>query len=678
MAWGRSFLLGGLSLAALALEGPAAAADIAGGMVLKAPPSNAAYQDWTGFYFGGHVGYGRGHAGTTFFEPTSDLAPTGASNSFGSLFGGAQAGYNYMLSPRLLIGLEADIAFPNFLANDDEVASRVTADTAVAHKLDALGTVRGRLGYAFKHWLIYATGGFAWSQARFLQWPGVVDDQDKVLRRVTGWTLGAGTEVAIAPKWTARLEYLYSRLGNVEAIFPSGTAYETSFDIHMFRLGLNRQLSWSDVGASGKADALISKAGDIGTANGSWNIHGQFTFIGQGYPAFHSPYEGTNSLFGGSQFRNTASATAFIGVRPWDGTELYVNPELMQGFGLSDTLGVAGFPNGEAQKAGFPMPRLDMARVFLRQTFGLGGEQEKIEDGPNQLAGKQDISRITFAIGRFATMDFFDGNTYSHDPRVSFLNWNLMCCGSYDWAMDKISYTWGAVAEFNQKYWALRAGYVLLPSVSNGNMFDTHIPERGQYLAELELRYSLFAQPGKLRLLGWINHGSMGSYADAIAMPMTTPNYPDITQTEQIRTNYGFVVNLEQAITGDLGVFSRASWSPGLIEIMGWTDCDQSLSLGTVLKGTSWGRPNDRIGVAGVIEGLSGEARAYFAAGGLGILIGDGQLNYRHEKILEAYYAYGLDKWTALTFDYQLIANPGYNADRGPVSVYAVRFHAEF
>ena len=161
-------------------------------------------------------------------------------------------------------------------------------------------------------------------------------------------------------------------------------------------------------------------------------------------------------------------------------------------------------------------------------------------------------------------------------------------------------------------------------------------------------------------------------------MPVTTPNYPDITQTRQVRANYGFVANIEQAITSDLGIFSRASWSPGLVEIIGWTDCDESLSFGAVLKGNAWGRPDDKIGVAGVVEGLSPIARAYFAAGGLGILIGDGQLNYRPEKILEAYYAYSLNKWATLTFDYQFINNPGYNADRGPVSVFSGRLHAQF
>jgi high affinity Mn2+ porin len=178
--------------------------------------------------------------------------------------------------------------------------------------------------------------------------------------------------------------------------------------------------------------------------------------------------------------------------------------------------------------------------------------------------------------------------------------------------------------------------------------------------------------------MAWMNQANMGSYSEAVALPIDSPNYPDITLTRRVRTNYGFVVNAEQAITDDLGVFSRASWSPGLLEIIGWTDCSAALSLGTVLKGTAWGRPNDAIGIGGVVEALSPQARAYFAAGGLGILIGDGQLNYREEKILEVYYAYRIDKWSALTFDYQFIADPGYNADRGPVSIFAARFHAEF
>jgi high affinity Mn2+ porin len=651
----------------VSIAAPALGADAVPHIPLKAPVSPNF--DWSGWYVGGHVGYSRGSGRDTLFDPD----PTASDASFGSLFGGLQIGYNYLLPSRLLVGIEGDISFPNFL-EDGIVTSRTTPSSTVAEKLDFVSTVRGRVGYAFDRLLVYATGGFAWSEARFLEDPGLTNNEDKILGLRAGWAAGAGVELAVAAGWTARLEYLYDHLGAAGGVFPSGTGYNsTTTDLHSVRLGLNRKLDWADAAT---APGNVSDRWAIGPNN--WNVHGQFTFIEQGYPAFHSHYEGANSLSGASQAKNTVSATAFIGFRPWDGTEIYVNPELMQGFGLSETLGVAGFPNGESQKSNFPIPRFNIARLFLRQTFGLGGEQETIEDGPNQIAGKQDISRITVTAGKFAVTDFFDGNTYANDPRTSFLNWNIYGGGSYDWTMDKISYTWGAFAELNQKYWVFRAGYFLVPVVSNVNNFDTQIPERGEYISELELRYSLFSQPGKLRLMGWANIANAGSYADALAMPITTPNYPDITLTRKVRTNYGFVANVEQAITGDLGVFSRASWSPGLVEIIGWTDCDESLSFGMVLNGRAWGRLHDKIGIAGVVEGLSPAARAYFAAGGLGILIGDGQLNYRPEQILEAYYAYRLNKWATLTLDYQFVDNPAYNADRGPVSIFAARLHAEF
>jgi high affinity Mn2+ porin len=651
----------------VALAGSAGAAD--GVIPTKATPIPYADAfDWSGFYVGGHVAYSLGRVDSMLSDPD----PTVSSNAFSGLYGGVQGGYNYAFPSRLLLGTEADITFPYFYPDGTIFKGGTPQATAVTDQIDYIATLRGRFGYAFDHWLIYGTGGFAWSQARFGETPGVASDEDKILLTRTGWALGLGAEVAIAPDWTARIEYLYDRFGPVAGVFPSGTAYQSVFDIETLRLDLNYKLGVADAGTSARPSNdpwLI--------APDAWNIHGQFTFIEQGYPAFHSPYEGANSLSGANQAKNTVSSTAFIGFRPWDGTEIYINPEITQGFGLSDTLGVAGFPSFEAQKASFPMPRFDMARVYVQQTFGLGGEQETIEDGPNQIAGKEDISRLTLIAGRFAVTDFFDNNTYAHDGRTQFFNWNIDCCGAYDWTMDQLSYTWGAMAELNQKFWAFRAGYFLVPDVSNSDNYDTNFPD-GEYIGELELRYSLFSQPGKLRLMAWANRANMGSYAEAVAEPITTPNYPDITLTRAVRTNYGFEANLEQAITHDLGVFSRASWNTGLYEIIAWTDCDESLSAGAVLKGTSWGRPDDRFGVAGLIEGLSPEARAYFAAGGLGILIGDGALNYQPEKILEIYYSYSLNSWASLTLDYQFVDDPAYNADRGPVHIFAGRLHAEF
>ena len=652
----------------IALGGCARAADLWGTMSAKALPAPAPYYDWTGFYVGGHVAYSMGRATSTL----TDLSPSVVGNAFSSLYGGVQAGYNYVFPSRLLLGAEADITFPNFFENGTIFTAGTIQGTTVTDQIDYIATLRGRFGYAFDHWLIYGTGGLAWSQARFGETPGIASNEDKILLTRTGWALGLGAEVAIAPNWTARIEYLNDRFRTVAGVFPSGTSYQSVFDIQTLRLGLNYKL---DAAAADTPAHASSDPWPI--APDAWNVHGQFTFVGQGYPAFPSPYQGQNSLSGANQAKETVSATAFIGFRPWDGTDIYVNPEITQGFGLSDTLGVAGFPNMEAQKASFPMPRADLARVYVQQTFGLGGEQETIADGPNQIAGKEDISRLTVIAGKLSVTDFFDNNAYAHDGRTQFFNWNINCCGSYDWTMDQISYTWGAMAELNQKFWAVRAGYFLVPVISNTDDFDMHFPD-GEYIGELELRYSLFSQPGKLRLMAWDNRANAGSYAAALAEPLATPAYPDISLVRQVRTNYGFEANVEQAITDNLGVFSRATWSPGLDEIIGWTDCDQSLSAGAVLKGTSWGRPDDKIGVAGVIEGLSPEARAYFAAGGLGILIGDGALNYRPEKVLESYYSYSLNSWASLTFDYQFVADPAYNADRGPVHIFAGRLHAAF
>ena len=653
------FITAALSMSAR----PAQSADMPNFVPTKAEPVANHY---SGFYLGGHFGYHRGH-----FNILTDIDSHG---SFGALHAGVQAGYNHMLSRHWLMGLEADMSFPNFLQTDDVVWTKpAMGNSNITEKLDYIGRLRGRIGYVFDRLLVYGAAGYAWSQARFTQSPDSLTDEEKILRTRSGWTAGIGAEIALSPGWSARFEYLHDQFGATNATFLSGTHVESKSDLHSLRIGLN----WKAGSFSADSPALDPTTSAKRVLN-DWNVHGQITLVGQGYPPFNSPYEGPKSLSGAAQFQNTGSATAFLGVRLWEGGEFYANPELMQGFGLSDVSGLAAFPNGEAQKSSFPVPRSNMARLFVRQTFGLGGEQETIEDGPNQIAGKQDINRITVTAGKFAVTDFFGGNSFANDPRTTFLNWNIYGNGSYDWTMDKLSWTWGAVTELNQEHWALRFGYFLVPDKSNSNYFDRHAPERGEYAAELELRYSFFSKAGKLRFFGWANNAIMGSYSEALALPITSADYPDITMTRRVRTNYGIVVGAEQAITEDIGIFSRASWSPGLFEVIGWTDVSNSFSFGGVIKGTSWGRPNDRVGIAGVTEGLSRDARSYFEAGGLGILIGDGRLNYRRENVIEAYYAYSFDKWATLTLDYQHFNNPAYNHDRGPVSVFSIRAHAEF
>jgi high affinity Mn2+ porin len=477
---------------------------------LKAPPAPASSFDWTGFYVGGHVGYARGNARVNLVD--DDV--TNFSPRFGSLTAGLQGGYNYVLPSRLLLGVEADASFPNFLAADDLAWFRTTPDTDIAEKIEFMSTVRGRLGYAFDHWMVYATGGFAWSLGRFLQTPGAIEDTDKTLHLHTGWAAGAGAEFAIAANWIARLEYLYANLGHADVLFPSGTTAGSAYDVHMIRGGLNYKL--------GSPTTYVPDFAAFQTQFPEWEFHGQTTYIQQGYPPFHSPYLGANSFTPWAQTRETWTASAFLGLKLWDGGELYYNPELLQGFGLHDTTGAAGFPNGEAQKSNFPYPRYSTSRLFLRQTFGLGGEQETVESDYGQMAGKRDVSRVTVQVGRFAVHDVFDTNAYAMDPREDFMNWSIWAAGAFDYPADRIGLGYGAVAELNEKYWAVRAGYFLAASQPNANEFDMELFRRGAYIAEFETRYSLLARPGKFRVGIWADTYFSGSYSEAVDLSLIT------------------------------------------------------------------------------------------------------------------------------------------------------------
>jgi high affinity Mn2+ porin len=657
-SWECVFASVGLSL--LALDGPAVAAD----MPVKAPPIQALF-DWTGLYVGAHAGYSRGSSSAVLSDPTP--TPIAASGTFSGVIGGVQAGYNLRLSSGLLFGVEADITFPNYLTSNSVVSLLATAQSELIEQWDYVATARGRVGYAAGPWLAYATGGLAWAGERFLNAPANGSDE-KVLNTRLGWAAGAGVEYAFSPHWSARLEYLYSRFEKADIRFPSGTQYTSTLDFQSLRVGLNRKIDWP-------GSPNFSPASPADPESDRWEIHGQTTFLPQGYPAFHAPYSGPNSLTPAPQLQQTWSNSLFLNARLWKGGEVYYNPELLQGFGLNDTVGVGGFPSGEAQKSNFPYPHYNTSRLFVRQTFGFGGEQEELASGPTQLAGKVDVSRLTLQAGKFAVVDIFDGNAYAKDARRDFMNWSIWAPGAFDYSADKVGLTYGATAEFNQKQWALRGGYFLMQAVSNANSFDTRVFERGTYVLELETRYSLFSQPGKLRTIAWLNSAFSGSYRETLDNPAFEL---DIAQTRRGRIKYGYVINLEQALSDEVGLFGRWSWNDGKTEIMAFTDIDASLSLGLSLKGAKWGRPDDVIGIGGAINALSRDHRDFIAAGGLGILIGDGQLNYRRERILETYYALALNKAFTLTADYQLITNPAYNADRGPVHIFSGRLHGEF
>jgi len=409
-----------------------------------------------------------------------------------------------------------------------------------------------------------------------------------------------------------------------------------------------------------------------------WSVHGQMTLVEQYHPAFKSPFRGRNSLDPGSRGDETFDATLFAGVRLWDGGEVYANPEIDQGFGLSDTLGLAGFASGEAYKVGKSTPYFRLQRLFFRQTFDLGGDIENVEAAPNQLGGTRTANNIVVTAGKISPTDIFDTNSYAHDPKNDFLNWAIIDAGAFDYAADAWGYSYGIVAEWTEAWWTLRAGLFDLSRVPNTTELETDFSQF-EVVAELEERHSWWGQAGKLKLLGFVNRGRMGSYNDAVRLGELTHTTPDTAAVRHYSSRPGFSLNLEQHLSDDLGLFARASINDGSKEAYEFTEINRSVSLGLSLNGSDWDRPDDTLGIAAVVNGLSDSARRYFAAGGLGILIGDGQLpRYGSEDVVEAYYSAQVSAGLDAGADYQFIANPAYSSERGPVSILGARLHAQF
>lgn len=431
-------------------------------------------------------------------------------------------------------------------------------------------------------------------------------------------------------------------------------------------------------GATTNAPSSPAQQNDrINSENEQWAVHGQVTNIAQKHSALAVPYSGANSLSQNSPIEETTDITLFVGRRLWRGAEAWLDAEIDQGFGFDNTLGIAGFPNGGAYKVGANVPYFRLPKAFVRQTIALGGDEEKIEAAANQLASTGTADNVTLTIGKFAVTDIFDNNAYAHDTRADFMNWSIIDAGSFDYAADSWGYTFGATVEWNQAWWTLRAGYFQLSTIPNGKVAGIDFSENSINL-EAEERHQWLGHPGKVKLLAWVNHGSMGSYRDAVQLGLATATTPDMSRVRRVGSRPGIVLNVEQELASGLGVFARWSANRGDKEAYEFTDINQSISAGLSLKGDRWGRHDDTVGVAAVANRISGTAQQYFGAGGLGILVGDGQLNYRPERILEMYYSLHVNVYASVALDYQYVANPAYNQDRGPVSIYGVRLHAAF
>lgn len=381
------------------------------------------------------------------------------------------------------------------------------------------------------------------------------------------------------------------------------------------------------------------------------------------------------------------TADLFSGAKLWKGAEMHADALVWQGFGLSQTFGVEGFPNGDAYKAGTRTPNYTFAHLFLRQTVRLGGEQEDVADGPLTIAGKQDISRLTFTLGRLTPKDILDNNAYANDPHTQFMNWALMATGTWDYGEDTVGYTTGLGVELNQPSWAIRYGFFQMPREKNGFTGDDQIlmwPRRGAYgpfwsswamAAELERRYAGGAGPGTLRAMAWVDEANMASYQAALPILLANGVGADITPARAFRHKYGFGLSWDQQVATGLGVFSRVGWNDGQEETWTFTDVNYTASLGVSVTGLAWRRPHDTFALAGAVNGASRANQRFLEAGGTDMLSGDGALSYGWEGIVETYYDVPIAGRMRGSVDYQFVVDPAFNRARGPVSVFAVRLH---
>ncbi len=434
------------------------------------------------------------------------------------------------------------------------------------------------------------------------------------------------------------------------------------------------------------AQLVIAQPPDS-TKPSDWSSHFQLTVINQIHSGFHAAYSGTNSLSDTVEPAATSiTTTLFLGRRLWKGAAIYANPEVSGGRGLSYSVGVAGALNGETYRIGNPEPVLSLSRAYFQQSFPLGHtDYEDIPNGPNQVAESLPTHRITITAGKYAMSDFYDVNTYSHDPRGAFLNWSLMSNGAWDYPADTKGYTSGLIVEWHSPNWAARLSTVAVPVVANHPKMEFVLGKAESETLELERETKLGSHPGVIRLLFSYTQSRAPSYkAGLAAVKDGDTALLKVIDGNGEGTSYGghktgIGLNAEQELTDNIGAFARVGWNDGQYATWAFTEIDQTASAGLSFKGAPWKRKDDVVGVAAVVNGISSAHQAFLKAGGYGFIIGDGNLNYGHESIVETYYKARLYEHMYLTCDYQYVTNPGYNKDRhGPVSVFAFRGHIEF
>ena len=447
----------------------------------------------------------------------------------------------------------------------------------------------------------------------------------------------------------------------------------TSTNSSPFNLFLSRSHKSAETSASSLASITPSWFPQV--------VGAQIESINQWMPSFHNDYQGPQSLSHYTYGKADSQVYAInLGSQLTKNLQAYTDIAWFKGSGISGGMGAGGYVNGDMVRAGSSnLPEdIYIARAYLKYShpFLSEGKTETVDRGPDQLAVSQSINRIEMKIGKLAAADDFDLNRYANNSTNQFFNYDFMFNTAWDYAADTRGYSYGIVSSINQEKWRWATGVYMMPDTANGAHFDfTDVRELG-YNTELTLK------PNKagtvVRLLSYLNEGRMGNYNEAISLAQSSGTTPSLLNVEKEgNTKFGFGLNFEQPLldNGETGLFGRLGWNNGKTETWCYTEADRNASIGAQISGIHWNRKDDHIGIAYGLNGLSQAHRTYLSDGGTGILLGDGSLNYGLENVMEIYYRIQLGSYIQITPDFQLIANPGYNSDRGPAEVFGIRLN---
>jgi hypothetical protein len=410
-------------------------------------------------------------------------------------------------------------------------------------------------------------------------------------------------------------------------------------------------------------------------------LSGQINVIHQQHPSFFAKYTGENSLIPEREKATSRVLTLYTGLRLGKSTDVLFDVESAGGRGISDALGVAGFTNLDVVRNPSLGSKPYIARVLFHYTINLNGEMVPAERSFLSLMPEKAEKRIEIYFGKLSVADFFDANSVGSDSHLQFMNWTVDNNGGYDYAADTRGYTYGAMVDYESRGWGLRFAETLMPKVANGINLDLNLGRARAENVELQVEPAVLRDhKTTVRVLSYLNHANMGSYREAIDafLDHRDPSPNVEAHRMQGRRKYGFGFNAEQQLPAGMRMYSRLGWNEGHNESFAYTEVNSSASLGMDVQGTPWDRRGDKTGVAFVSNGISGDHSLYLRLGGKGFLLGDGNLTYGREQIVEWYYTAHLTRGIFVSADMQHITHPGYNRDRGPVLVPGARIHLEF